>query len=189
MRPLTDNFLRSFELYPHLIEQCCDDRDIRVFNIALITNCAAYVESQLNERLQCLQTQKAFMEAAWEDIDAECDISGFKRSESISNKWNRIKEMQNSSDKWDNGNSIFSNFSALYSLRNEVLHYKCDYLETAEVPIKRIKNIMEQLCDEAPFGKKPFRSLLYESWCEHLLKQKTLTKWSINTTKKLMEAL
>lgn len=149
----------------------------------------AYVESQLNEKLQFLQNQKSFMEAAWEDVDAECDISDFKRSENIPNKWDRIQEMRGSSYKWDKGNSIFSNFYALSSLRNEVLHYKCDFLESTEVPVKCIRNIMSQLCDEAPFGKKMPNTLMFESWCEHLLKQKALTKWSVDTTNKLMEAL
>ena len=189
MRPLSDNFVRSFELFPHLIAHCNDDRDIRIYNIALLTNCVAYIESALNEKLQHLQTRKAFLETNYEDIDDACNITSIKKTEKIHRKWDRIKKMEGSPDKWDEGHSLFSNFSALCSLRNEVLHYKCDYLEADEVPSKRIKTIMHQVCDEQPYGKKPYHKQLFESWCSYLLMQKKLAEWCITTTKNLKEIL
>ncbi|MCK5385209.1 MAG: hypothetical protein KAJ29_06485 [Alphaproteobacteria bacterium] len=189
MRPLSDNFTRSFELFPILIAHCNDERDIRIYNIALLTNCVAHIESKINEKLQHLQTRKAFLEADYQDINTACDITSIKKTEKISEKWDRIKNMESSPNKWDNGNLIFSNFSSLCSLRNEVLHYKCDYLAAGEVPIKRIKNIMNQVCDEQPYGKKLYHKQMYESWCSYLLLHKKLAEWSIETTKTLEKNL
>tara|TARA_R110002126_G_scaffold13118_7_gene57241 strand:- start:146166 stop:146774 length:609 start_codon:yes stop_codon:yes gene_type:complete len=189
MRPLSDNFTRSFELFTHFIANCNDDRDIRIYNIAVITNCVAYTEGALNEKLQGLQTEKAFREAEYEEIDAACDISSIKKFKKIRQKWNRIKNMEGSTNKWDEENSIFSNFSSLYTLRNEVLHYKCDYLEAGEVPKESIENIMHQVCDEQPYGNMPYRKQMNESWCSYLLMQKSLCEWSITTTKNLTEKI
>lgn len=189
MRPLSDNFTRSLELYSELIEQCLCERDIRIFNIAVITNCVAYIEGSLNEKLQRLQTIKAFQEAEYEEINAACDISSFKKFKKIRQKWNRIKNMEGTDNKWDEGNPIFSNFSSLYDLRNEVLHYKCDYLEAGEVPKESIESIMYQVCNEQPYGDKPYHKQLYESWCSYLLMQKSLCEWSITTTKELKKML
>jgi hypothetical protein len=156
---------------------------------AVVTNCVAYIEGSLNEKLQRLQTVKAFQEAEYEEIDAACDISSFKKFRKIRQKWNRIKNMEGTGNKWDEKNLVFSNFSSLYDLRNEVLHYKCDYLEAGEVPKESIKSIMHQVCDEQPYGDKPYRKQLNESWCSYLLMQKSLCEWSITTTKELKKIL
>ena len=189
MRPLSDNFTRSFELFSALIAHCNDDRDIRVYNIALLTNCVAYIEGKVNEKLQSLQTRKAFLEADYQDIEAESNITSIKRGEKIRQKWNRIKDLETSPDKWDNGKLVFANFSFLCDLRNEVLHYKCDYLSTGEVPTKSIENIMHQVCDEQPYGEKPYYRQMFESWCSYLLMQKKLSEWCISTTRELEKIL
>lgn len=175
---LSDTFLRSFDLYKAHIDSCCDDRDVRIYNIALLINCVAYIENVLNQKLEL--EVKTF---------SEQDIRKYKKSSKMSEKWDLVQEHANSKNLWDRSNAVFSDFDALLSLRNEILHYKCDFLESTEVPSKNIKRIMCEVCDEAPFGNKPLNTLMRESWCEHLLKHKRLSLWSIKTTQKLLERL
>ncbi len=176
LHPLTDIYLRSFELYKNHIDLCLDERDIKIYNMALLVNCVAYVESLVNQNIEL--NIKSYSEA---------EIKKYKRCSKISEKWNLIKTHANSENLWNKGDAIFSDFDALLSLRNEVLHYKCDFLDSAEVPSKNIKRIMCEICDESPFGNKPFHTLMFESWCEHLLKHKKLASWVIRVTKKLTE--
>ncbi len=184
MRPLSGHLLRSFDLFSAHIKNSHNEYDILIYNISLVVNCAAYIETQTNQKLEMYKSR-------WEmaNLKNNNKIPRLKKTAHINDKWDYLFSVNQTSEKWDKSKTVFSNFSALINLRNEILHYKSDFMSAGDTPTKRIRSIMMQVCDEQPYGKKPYHKQMHESWCSYLLKHKKLAEWCITTTKNLEKIL
>lgn len=185
MHPLHVHFERSFDIYRSLILACPIEEDVLIYNISLIINCCAYIESLINYKLELHSSMQEFL-----TLERIAKVPKLKRRGSLEKKWNYLNNKNEIAEKWNQEDAVFSNFNALVLLRNEILHYKNDFLQAGEVPKDEIKNkIMMQVCEEQPYGDKPYHKQFYESWCTYLLKHRGLAEWSVVVTRDIEKKL
>ena len=151
-------------------------------NISCVLMGASSLEAKINE---WVSVQERLIKMAEKDGDADKlpftteqikTFYSFQRKTSISEKWNLSIDigLAERVDIWDEGREPFQSFSLIYHLRNEITHYKGDFLGKDEAPTKKLKELMRG------FGIKSKASFMEDdasTWINELLDYNGLGKW------------
>lgn len=88
-------------------------------------------------------------------------------------KWNLIASVSGGT-LWDSGKEPFQSYSVILALRNELVHYKGQFLGKDEAPSKKIKDLLAKFRIQS---KATFVEADASSWLADLLNEPTLARW------------
>lgn len=149
------------------------NEEARVYNTACLFFATSTIEAKINEWISiakvCFKDEpKSFWHA----------LAPLVKSLKIDEKWNLIATHENGT-LWDNGKEPFQSFNLIVSLRNELVHYKGEFLPKDNPPIKKIKGLMEFLGVES---KASFIEDDCSAWVHDLLNSRDIGPWIASKT-------
>jgi hypothetical protein len=146
------------------------DRIIEL-NAACVMFSAAYIEAMLNEELVLFATLENKFDvptAYWESvIRLERDIRA-------KDKWNLIASPLGGT-LWDSSREPFQFLEDMLALRNELVHYKGQFLNVGTAPTNRLSRFVERfkIKSHVTIGNAPEVS----PWVLELLSNEELSRW------------
>lgn len=112
----------------------------RYLNTACIVFAAGAIEAVINERIS--------LEARFLDSGAKRPfyeaLAAAQRSISLKDKWNLLISVRGG-HQWDSAKEPYQSYDTIITIRNELLHYKADFLGHLEPPVNRIRPLLERL--------------------------------------------
>ena len=170
MHPFSEDLTKGCQFFAQLAQTSTQAEEIRYANTACIFIAASAIEAKVNEWIsisQILGGEGKIPEDFWKSLVS------LQRNLRFEDKWNLIASLHNGK-LWDRGQDPFQSFDIIVSLRNELIHYKGQFLGRDETPNKKIKDLMRR------FGVKSHATFIEDevsTWVEDLLKVKELGGW------------
>lgn len=139
----------------------------RYFNTACIVFAAGAIEAVINERIS--------LEAKLFDSGAKRPfyeaLAAAQSYISLKDKWNLLVAIRGG-HHWDSAREPYQSYDMIISIRNELLHYKADFLGHLEPPVNRIRPLLKR------FGVPSERADDSDvSWLHALLEARELGRW------------
>lgn len=125
--------------YRVVAEETNNVKELEYANLSCIFFASSYFEARINEA--------ATMFSLIEDTDEQelwKLISSEDRSLNFRLKWN-IVAVATEGETWSSDKKPFQSWEEIFSLRNELVHYKSQLLEAGRVPVARFKNLARKL--------------------------------------------
>lgn len=166
------DFLHGCKKFADFASSSTDERDIRVFNSSSVINAACFLEAKINEEISIGVLCHGFEEDSPESKEW-ATIQSLQKKLTVQEKWNLVA-LRTNGVLWDNGREPFQSFEIILSLRNELVHFKGEFLGKDEAPNKKISGLMERL------GVSSSATWIEDdcsSWIADLLKSKDLAAW------------
>lgn len=145
-----------------------DDRKRRrYFNTACIVFAAGAIEAVINERISLesrlidSKSKRPFYEA----------LAAAQRSISLKDKWNLFVSIRGGS-RWDSAIEPYQSYDTIITVRNELLHYKADFLGHLEPPVNRIRPLLMRFGVPGERADEPS-----VAWLNALLESRDLGIW------------
>lgn len=144
-----------------------DTKRRRYLNTACIVFAAGAIEAVINERISLEVTmfgdesKKPFFEA----------LAAAQRSISLKDKWNLFVSVRGGR-RWDSAEEPFQSYDTIITIRNELLHYKADFLGHLEPPVNRIRPLLARF--GVPSGRIDETNV---QWLHALLEARDLGSW------------
>lgn len=178
MKMVSKDLIEGCKKFSILANESASKKDIKIFNISCIMFAVSAVEAKLNESISIIdicysdETDKVWKPLIPLIINKLC----------IEEKWDFVSDFDKKR-KWDASAEPFQSFLIIRSLRNELVHYKGNFLGKDEVPVVKLKSLMElfKIKSSAIFIEDDC-----STWIEDLLITPTLGCW---VYKKLNELL
>jgi hypothetical protein len=169
MYPFSNDLIKGCQQFAALANDAEDDFSVRLFNTSCIFSGASSIEAQVNEWLSILREieDAGIPTAFW----SELAISA--KSLSLVQKWNFIAALRGGT-LWDSGREPFQSYEIVVTLRNELIHYKGQFLGKDETPARKLSGLMKQL------GIKSEATFIGDdssSWAFDLLNHRQLGVW------------
>ena len=118
-----------------------DDRRLRrAYNAAAVVFSVATIEAVLNERISL--TINIFSTDEEEPVVAA--LAAMQRTLGLKDKWNLLAATRRSRP-WNSGIEPFQSWDVLIALRNEILHFKAQFLQHRETPVLRLRSLLRVL--------------------------------------------
>lgn len=139
----------------------------RYFNTACIVFAAGAIEAVINERISLEAVllnsvaKRSFYEA----------LAAAQRSISLKDKWNLFVSVRGG-DHWDSGQEPYQSYDTIITIRNELLHYKADFLGHLEPPVNRIRPLLARFGVPNERADDP-----HVHWLDALLETRDLGNW------------
>ncbi|MDA3833114.1 MAG: hypothetical protein PF495_06920 [Spirochaetales bacterium] len=142
--------------------------EVRVYNTACILFATSTIEAKVNEWISiarvCFEDEpKSF----WHTL------APMVKALKLEDRWNLIASHEDGT-LWDNGREPFQSFDLISTLRNELVHYKGDFLPKDSTPIKKIKSLKDM------FDIKSQSTFIEDdcsTWVYDLLNSRKLGHW------------
>jgi len=176
----SDILLDSCKHFVNLQKSESDDYKIIYYNTSIITGVVASIEARLNEHIS-MATNSSNYDGSTNTSLKWAELSKGQKNTSIKDKWNSIAKIQNT-QCWASGDSPYQSADTLISLRNELIHYKGDFLAKGEIPIKRFGELYSL------FNIKSVGTFVEDdvsSWIFDLLSTRDLGNWSLSAANNL----
>lgn len=176
MHPFSEDLTKGCQFFAQLAQTSTQAEEIRYANTACIFIAVSAIEAKVNEWIsisQMLGGEGKIPGNFWKSLVS------LQRNLRFEDKWNLIASLHNGK-LWDRGQDPFQSFDVIVSLRNELIHYKGQFLGRDETPNKKIKDLMRR------FGVKSHATFIEDevsTWVEDLLKVKELGGWICSKTK------
>jgi hypothetical protein len=125
-----------------------DDNRRRYLNTGCIVFAAATIEAVLNENISVgnfFGQDVRFSHIPQEFLTA---LASTQKYISLKDKWNLFVSVRGGYF-WDSSSEPFQSYETIIAVRNELLHYKADFLGPLEPPINKIKPLLTQLCKDS----------------------------------------
>ena len=167
MYPLSFDFTGGFV---HFADAAAVEDNIkrrRYFNMACIIFAAGAIETVINERIS-LEARLFNSGASRHFYGALADA---QRSISLRDKWNLLVSVRGG-HQWDSAKEPYQSYDTIITIRNELLHYKADFLGHLEPPVNRIRPLLkifgvpDERADDQIVG-----------WLHALLESRDLGSW------------
>ncbi len=170
MHMFSHDFVTGCKMFAEKAQDTDNDEETRALNAACVLFATSAVESKVNEWISI--AQKCFMDEPKSFWHALAPVKTLKLEE----KWNLIVSHENGT-LWDKSREPFQSFDLITSLRNELVHYKGEFLPKDVSPTKKIKGLMDML------GVKSESSFIEDdcsSWVYDLLNSQKLGAWVVS---------
>ena len=146
-----------------------DSEERRFCATACIFFGASVMEAKVNEWIS-ISTNVADTEIP-QDFWKTLEIS--QKNLRLEEKWNLIASVSGGT-LWDNGKEPFQSYSVILALRNELIHYKGQFLGKDEAPSRKIKDLLMKFRIQS---KATFIEADASSWVADLLNEPSLSRW------------
>ncbi len=169
MHMFSSDLIRGCQDFAEKVRNADTDEEARIYNTACLFFATGTIEAKINEWISIMQVCfKEEPKSFWHALAPL--VKNLKNDE----KWNLIATQHENSTLWDNGKEPFQSFSLIVSLRNELVHYKGEFLPKDTPPLKKIKGLMDFL------GVQSSASFLEDdcsAWAYDLLNSRNLGLW------------
>ncbi|GGK54543.1 hypothetical protein [Amphritea balenae] len=176
MIPFSGDFLHGCKKFAELARSSENEQDIRIFNSSSIINAACFLEARINEEISIGVLCYGFEEDSPESKEWST-IQNLQKKLTVQEKWDLVSLRTNGA-LWDKGREPFQSFEIISSLRNELVHFKGEFLGKDEAPNKKIAGLMKS------FGVSSSATWIEDdcsSWVSDLLNSKELSVWVKNS--------
>lgn len=169
MAPFSFDLTHGYHRFAELAAAEEHPRFRRAHNAACVVFAAATIEAILNERISLERT-------IWKDpqraefVEA---LAAVQRSLGLKDKWNLFASVRGNA-AWDSAKEPFQSWDIIMSIRNELLHFKGEFLGHLEPPVKRIAPLMARLGVPPELAEEP---IVY--WLNSVLGSRELGKWVV----------
>ncbi len=170
MYPFSFDLLGGAYFFAEAAANETDNQRRRYFNTSCIVFAAATIEAVLNEHISLGNTFG--QDIRYQHIPNQflAALSNVQKSISLKDKWNLFVSVRAGSF-WDSAIEPFQSYDTIVTVRNELLHYKANFLDHLEPPINRIKPLVDRFHEEME------RSEDSTSWLHALLESRVLGAW------------
>jgi len=176
MHIFSSDLMRSCQDFAEKARNAHTDKEVRAYNTACVFFATSTIEAKINEWISIAQICfKDEPNSFWHAL------APLVKKLRIEEKWNLIATHQNGT-LWDNDKEPFQSFNLIVSLRNELVHYKGQFLPKNTPPIKKIKGLMNLLGVES---RASFIEDDCSAWVYDLLNSRGLGRWVASKTQKL----
>jgi len=172
MSSFSSDFLQGCKKFAELSSSSENTQDIRIFNSSSIINAACFLEARINEEISIGVLCTGF-EVDSSEYKEWSTIQNLQKKLTIQEKWDLVS-LRTNGVLWDKGREPFQSFEIISSLRNELVHYKGEFLGKDEAPNKKIASLMKVL------GISSSATWIEDdcsSWVAELLGSKKLSAW------------
>jgi len=168
MQMFSHDLLDGCIMFAELAKKAQSENKIRCYNTACIFFATSSIEAKINEWISIAQ-------ACYKDEPKSfChSLAPLVKKLTLSEKWNLIAANENGT-LWDKSKEPFQSYELIISLRNELTHYKGQFLEKGGAPNRKIKDLMNRFGIK---GKSKFVEDDTYSWVHDLLSCRELGKW------------
>ncbi len=174
MHIFSSDFIRGCSWFADKIKTAEYDDEVRSLNTACIFFATSAIEAKVNEQISI--AKQCFMDEPSSFWHALAPLVKTIKTEE---KWNLIASHENGT-LWDKGREPFQSFDLIASLRNELIHYKGEFLPKDTPPTNKIKGLMELL------GVKSEANFIEDdcsAWVYDLLNSRDLGNWVVSKLK------
>ncbi len=167
----SEDLLSGICFFAYHAEKTKDPQERIYFNTSTVFYAGSYLECLLNEIICTVSNSDS--EGVIPSVEFWKVLENQKKSLGFKEKWDLICSVDGGT-QWDPAIEPFQSYDVITTLRNELVHYKGNYLGKDEIPYKRIKNLLQKFKGE----KDPhFEALDVSSWVHELLTAKEIGKW------------
>jgi hypothetical protein len=181
-----------------------DGKSLHVFSSDLVWGCRYHAtqakQSQDTYRtftanLSCILFAGSFLEARLNELSAEMVelepkepnaplafwrvFHNLRKNLGVKEKWDLIASVSNGK-LWDSSCEPFQSYDLIFSLRNELVHYKGEYATVSEPPVKKINDLLQRF-NVSGFAIVGLDIPIDPGWISRLLSSSELGSW-ISTT-------
>lgn len=149
-----------------------DEKRRRYLNTAAIIFAAATIEAVLNEQISLrseLGIDEHPSQLPHEFFEA---LGNAQKTISLKDKWNLFTSVRGG-QKWDSGVEPFQSYDLLISLRNELVHFKAEFLADQQAPLNKLQPLVDRLGLRPPLDEEKHHGY----WLKTLLVSKHLGAW------------
>jgi recombinational DNA repair ATPase RecF len=149
-----------------------DEKRRRYLNTAAIVFAAATIEAVLNEQISLrseLGIDKHLSHIPHEFFEA---LANAQKTISLKDKWNLFTSVRGGR-MWDSGVEPFQSYDLLISLRNELVHFKAEFLADQQAPLNKLQPLVDRLSLRLPPDEEKYHGY----WLKTLLESTHLGPW------------
>ena len=172
MSSFSADFLHGCKKFSELASSTDNKQEIRIFNSSSIINATCFLEAKINEEISIGVLCYGFEPDSPESKEWST-IQNLQKKLTVQEKWDLVS-LRTNGILWDKSREPFQAFEIILSLRNELVHFKGEFLGKDEAPNKKIAGLMKSLGVSS--------SALWteddcSSWVADLLNSKELSAW------------
>jgi hypothetical protein len=149
-----------------------DRKRKRYYNTAAVIFAAAAIEAVLNEQISIRQKFGPDMKNKHMSEEFFDALFNAQKTISLKDKWNLFTSIQGGT-AWDSTREPFQSYDIVITLRNELIHYKAEFLGHYEPPVKKLHSLIKRF---HPKTKLETPDELMD-WLSCLLESKYLSQW------------
>lgn len=135
MSHFSSDFLYGCKKFSELASSSENEQDIRIFNSSSIINAACFIEASINEEISIGVLCYGFEEDSAESKEWST-IQNLQKKLTVQEKWDLVS-LRTNGVLWDKSREPFQSFEIISSLRNELVHFKGEFLGKDEAPNKK----------------------------------------------------
>ncbi len=168
MYRFSTDFVQGCKYLSGKVQAARNDDEVRTLNTACIFFAISAIEAKVNEWISI--SQQCFID---EPKSFWHSLAPLVKTLPLEKKWNLIASHENGV-LWDKSREPFQSFDLIISLRNELIHYKGQFLPKDTPPTKKIKGLMDKfgVKSKSTFVEDDCSSLVYD-----LLNSRELGSW------------
>lgn len=169
MHFFSTDLLQGCSYFAAEAERARDHEERRFCATACIFFGASVIETKVNEWIS-ISTNIADTEIPqefWKTLESS------QKNLRLDEKWNLITSVSGGT-LWDSGKEPFQSYSMILALRNELVHYKGQFLGKDEAPSKKIKELLTKFRVQS---KATSVEADTSTWVADLLNEPTLARW------------
>lgn len=140
MYPFSGDLMYGSERFAGMAEKATEGIDVRSLNAASITFGVSAIDAKVNEWIAISRE----IEDGPQPVAFWNELADLQRTIRLERKWNLIASV-NGGTLWDGGKEPFQSYETAVAVRNEIVHFKGEFLGRDEAPNKRIQGLMQQL--------------------------------------------
>ncbi|WP_143002251.1 hypothetical protein [Nitrosomonas sp. Nm132] len=181
MFPFSTDLIAGCKRFALLAQSAKEPGDMRCWNSACVMFAASAIESRVNEWIALAREIEGGPQPSefWEEMTV------LQKTLSLERKWNLIASVHGG-EIWNGGMEPFQSYETIVALRNELVHFKGQFLEKNNAPNNRIRGLMSQL---KIVSNSTFVEGDVSSWVSDLLEQRSLGVWVESKVRHFYEAL
>ena len=173
MYPYSFDLCNGYHYFAECAGKSEDDKKTRYYNSACVFFASSCIEAILNERISMYHTLGKDIRDQHIPMQYWETLFNIQKNKSIKEKWNLIISVLGG-QLWDSSKEPFQSYDILFSLRNELVHYKAHFKEMGDAPTRKIKSLLETLIGKIKVSNNPEE---YKAWVTTLLESPKLGNW------------
>lgn len=171
MYQFSEDLLSGIRFFALNAEKLEDLQERIYFNSSIVFYAGSYLECLLNEII--CNVSNSDSKKIKPNVGFWKVLENQKKSLGHKEKWDLISSVHGGS-QWDSSVEPFQSYDVITTLRNELVHYKGNYLNKDEIPYKKIRNLLQRFSGEK---NSFFDAMDVSSWVHELLTSKEIGKW------------
>lgn len=144
----------------------------RYYNAAAVIFAAASIEAVLNEQTSLRSQFGPDSDMHHMPKEVYEALARAQKSTSLKDKWNLFVAVRGGRP-WGAGAEPFQSYEVLIALRNELVHYKAEFLPGGEPPLRKLQPLIERL----PVSDAPVKEDETPVWLKRILESQQLGAW------------